>query len=81
MGLDDKINNTAEDLGGKAKEAAGKVSGDKNVEAEGKADQVSAEIKDKVSEFTDKAKDVAEEAGANLKAAAEKIKEGFSSDK
>lgn len=81
MELDDKINNTAEDLGGKAKEAAGKVSGDKNVEAEGKADQVSAEIKDKVSEFTDKAKDVAEEAGANLKAAAEKIKEGFSSDK
>lgn len=81
MGLDDKIKNTAEDLGGKAKEAAGKVSGDKNVEAEGKADQAGAEIKDKVSEFTDKAKDVAEEAGANLKAAAEKIKEGFSSDK
>lgn len=81
MGLDDKIKNSAEDLGGKAKEAAGKVSGDKNVEAEGKADQVSAEIKDKVSDFTDKAKDVAEEAGANLKAAAEKIKEGFSSDK
>ncbi len=81
MGLDDKIKNTAEDLGGKAKEAAGKVSGDKNVEAEGKVDQVGAEIKDKVSEFTDKAKDVAEEAGANLKAAAEKIKEGFSSDK
>ena len=53
MGLDDKIKNTAEDLGGKAKEAAGKVSGDKNVEAEGKVDQVGAEIKDKVSEFTD----------------------------
>ena len=81
MGLDENIKNTAEDLGGKAKEAAGKVSGDKNVEAEGKVDQVSADIKDKVSEFTDKAKDVAEEAGANLKAAAEKIKEGFSSDK
>lgn len=81
MGLDDKIKNASEDLGGKAKEAAGKVSGDKNVEAEGKVDQVSADIKDKVSEFTDKAKDVAEEAGANLKAAAEKIKEGFSDDK
>ena len=81
MGMDDKIKNSAEDLGGKAKEAAGKVSGDKNVEAEGKADQVGAEIKDKVSEFSDKAKDMAEEAGANLKAAAEKIKEGFSGDK
>ena len=31
MGMDDKIKNSAEDLGGKAKEAAGKVSGDKNV--------------------------------------------------
>ncbi len=81
MGMEDKIKNTAEDLGGKAKEAAGKVSGDKNVEAEGKVDQVSAEIKEKVSEFTDKAKDMAEEAGANLKAAAEKIKESFSNDK
>lgn len=81
MSLEDKIKNSAEDLGGKAKEVAGEVSGDKDLKTEGKADQVGAQIKDKVSEFTDKAKDVAEEAGANLKAAAEKIKEGFSSDK
>ena len=67
MSLEDKIKNNAENLGGKAKEVAGDVSGDKDLKAEGKADQVSAQIKDKVSEFTDKAKDVAEEAGANLK--------------
>ena len=45
MGLDDKIKNTAEDLGGKAKEAAGKVTGNENLEAEGKADQAKADLK------------------------------------
>lgn len=45
MGLDDKISNAAEDLGGKAKEAAGKVSGDRDMEAEGKADQTMSDLK------------------------------------
>ena len=45
MGLDDKIKNTTEDLGGKAKEAAGKVTGNENLEAEGKADQAKADLK------------------------------------
>ncbi|WP_434810918.1 CsbD family protein [Microbacterium sp. bgisy189] len=45
MGLDDKIKNTAEDLGGKSKEAAGKVTGNENLEAEGKADQAKADLK------------------------------------
>lgn len=78
MSLDDKFKNTAEDLGGKAKEAAGKVTGDKETEAEGKMDQVAATVKDKASEVADKAKEVAGGLGANLKAAAEKVKEGFS---
>ena len=37
MSLEDKIQNSAEDLGGKAKELAGDVSGDKDLKAEGKA--------------------------------------------
>ncbi|RLK52635.1 CsbD family protein [Microbacterium telephonicum] len=45
MGFDDKIKNTAEDLGGKAKEAAGKVTGNERLEAEGQADQVKADVK------------------------------------
>lgn len=45
MGLDDKIGNAAQDLGGKAKEAAGKVSGDKDLEAEGKGDQMASDVK------------------------------------
>lgn len=78
MGFEDKIKHGAEDLGGKAKEFAGKATGNKEVEAEGKADQLAASVKDKASEAADKAKELAENASANLKAAADKIKEGFS---
>ncbi|MGJ7440731.1 CsbD family protein [Aquipuribacter sp. MA13-6] len=45
MGLGDKIKNTAEDLGGKAKEAAGKATDNERLEAEGKADQSKADLK------------------------------------
>jgi len=45
MGLDDKMGNTAEDLQGKAKEATGKVTDDEQLEAEGKADQSKADLK------------------------------------
>ena len=45
MGLDDKIKNAAEDLVGKAKEAAGKVTGNEKLEAEGKAEQAKSDLK------------------------------------
>lgn len=45
MGLDDKLNNTGEDLKGKAKEAAGKARGDESQEAEGKTDQSKSDLK------------------------------------
>ena len=45
MGADDKARNMAEDLGGKAKEAAGKVTDNERLEAEGQTDQVSADAK------------------------------------
>lgn len=45
MGTDDKIRNTAEDLGGKAKEAAGKATGNEKLEAEGHFDQAKAGAK------------------------------------
>lgn len=45
MGLDDKIRNAAEDLGGKAKEAAGRATNNESLEAEGHADQASADMK------------------------------------
>lgn len=45
MSAADKMKNAAEDLKGKAKEAAGKVSNNERLEAEGKADQTKADAK------------------------------------
>ena len=45
MGLDDKMSNVTQDLQGKAKEAAGKVSDDERLEAEGKGEQAAADAK------------------------------------
>ena len=45
MGLDDKIDNAAEKLGGKGKEAAGEATGDSSLKAEGKGDQAKADLK------------------------------------
>lgn len=45
MGLDDKIENAGEKLGGNAKEATGKATGDESLEAEGKGDQAKADVK------------------------------------
>jgi uncharacterized protein YjbJ (UPF0337 family) len=42
----DKAKNKLEELGGKVKEAVGKVTGDKSTENEGKGDQVESNLKD-----------------------------------
>ena len=45
MGLGDKIDNQADRLKGKAKEAAGTAHGDEELRAEGKVDQTKGDIK------------------------------------
>ncbi|MFD5278687.1 CsbD family protein [Pseudarthrobacter sp. NPDC058362] len=45
MGLDDKIENTAEKMGGKAKEAAGEATNDESLRTEGQMDQTKADLK------------------------------------
>ena len=45
MGTDDKMRNSAQNLEGKTKEAAGKVTDDERLEAEGKADQAKSDLK------------------------------------
>lgn len=45
MSFDDKVDNKAEEIGGKAKEGVGKATDDERLEAEGKADQRTANIK------------------------------------
>jgi uncharacterized protein YjbJ (UPF0337 family) len=41
----DKIKNKVEELGGEAKESTGRATGDQSLEAEGKADQTSGNLK------------------------------------
>ena len=45
MGTDDKISNKVDDLAGKAKEAAGKLTGDDDLEAKGQNDQAKSDLK------------------------------------
>ncbi len=45
MGADDKIQNMAEKAGGKIKETVGKVTDNERLEAEGRADQAKADVK------------------------------------
>ena len=42
----DKTKNKLEDLGGKAKEAVGNVTGDRDTQIEGKSDQAKSSLKD-----------------------------------
>ena len=45
MGEGDKIGNKAEELGGKAKEALGNATGDKDLQAAGQKDQSKSNLK------------------------------------
>ena len=42
----DKVKNTVQDVGGKTKETVGKVTGNANKQAEGRADQAKSDLKD-----------------------------------
>jgi uncharacterized protein YjbJ (UPF0337 family) len=45
VGLEDKARNTADTAKGKAKDVAGRITGDQDLETEGKADQVVGHLK------------------------------------
>ena len=45
MSIGDKAKNKAEEVAGKGKESTGKATGDRDLEAEGKADQTAAHTK------------------------------------
>lgn len=46
MSAEDKLSNKIDDLGGKAKEAAGNLTGNDDTKNEGKIDQAKASLKD-----------------------------------
>jgi uncharacterized protein YjbJ (UPF0337 family) len=54
---DDRIKGAAQNMAGKAKEAAGKFTGDSKLEAEGKADQVGGKIRNAVGGVKDSIRD------------------------
>lgn len=65
MGIDDKVSNEGENLGGKAKQHLGEATGNERLEAEGRGDQASAGVK---------------KAGEHVKDAIKDVKDGLSSN-
>jgi uncharacterized protein YjbJ (UPF0337 family) len=53
VGATDKAKNVTEDLGGKAKEAAGKATDNERLEAEGQMDQTKADAKQRGEQLKD----------------------------
>ena len=60
MGIQDKFENKAEELKGRAKESAGSAIGDDDLKNEGQADQASSGVKKGIEKVKDKANEVAE---------------------
>ncbi|GAA3702279.1 CsbD family protein [Zhihengliuella alba] len=65
MGLDDKIGNKAQEMSGKAKEAVGDATDNRDLQAEGVKDQAAANAK---------------QAGEKVGDAARDVKDGFTDD-
>ena len=55
----DRIEGAAKNIGGKIKEAAGQVTGDSKLQAEGKADQVEGKVQNTVGGVKDSLRDKA----------------------
>jgi uncharacterized protein YjbJ (UPF0337 family) len=53
----DRIEGSAKNIGGKIKEAAGKVTGDEKLKAEGRADQVAGKVQNAVGGLKDTLRD------------------------
>ena len=58
MGNEDKVNNKAQDLKGKAKETIGRATDDEELEAKGRSDQAKSSLKDAGEKVKDAIKDV-----------------------
>ena len=56
MSTDEKFENSTDKLGGQAKEGLGKLTGDKEAETEGQAQQGKADAKDKLQDARDTVK-------------------------
>jgi uncharacterized protein YjbJ (UPF0337 family) len=61
MGLDDKIKNQAQETAGKVKEGVGDATDNRDLQAEGQADQASANLKQAGEHVKDGARDAADD--------------------
>lgn len=73
MGLGDTIKNKAEELAGDAKEAIGKLTGNEKLEAEGKVDQASGNVKEFGNKATEKTDDLSNKVEGYKEAIADKL--------
>lgn len=64
MGIGDKIQNKAEEVGGKIKESVGDATDNESLQAEGAADQAGAKTKQAGEAVKDGVKDAGEDARA-----------------
>ena len=81
MGIGDKIGHKAEELGGKAKEAVGKMTGNEDLEASGRQDQAEADVHqagDKLADAKDDAAQGLRDAKDEVSGAAHDAKENVS---
>lgn len=58
MANDDKLRNKIDESSGRVKEGVGRVTGDDEMRREGTAEKDKAQLKDKVQDAVDKAKEV-----------------------
>ena len=58
MANDDKLKNKIDEAAGGTKETAGRVTGDDEMRREGAVEKDKAQLKDKVQDAVDKAKDI-----------------------
>jgi uncharacterized protein YjbJ (UPF0337 family) len=72
MTLEDKIKASAKDAEGRLQAAAGAISGDEQLQAEGEAKQVQAQLMDAAGDLKDKVADAADAVGNALKGFADK---------
>jgi uncharacterized protein YjbJ (UPF0337 family) len=62
---------------GRAKEAVGTLTGDEDLESEGKADRRAGEVKEKLGHAKDKTEEVVEEAEDKVEEAVDKVKDAL----
>lgn len=78
--FDDKIKNKADQAGGTLKETAGKVTDDKDLEAEGKVQRAEGKVKETLDEAGDKVRDAAGDVKAGAEALVDRAKKALKHD-